>query len=211
MLRVFVHTHYFVQYNRSRAGANAECRARRVSISHISHFSRPRPHRPQLLSQLRFQRGVSLAARCSFPHRSLFPLFSANSRLPPPHSWPHPSRPQPPRRFKRSCSKWCHFGLGRSATALSPTLQSKADNCRHQGDASSPASFEKTLSALSAKITDTQCRLDQRRSSARRAKVLWTLYLSFAYLVYAIVLLLVVGYGNMGLYEWTGMAGGPVV
>ncbi|EQK99453.1 hypothetical protein OCS_04832 [Ophiocordyceps sinensis CO18] len=80
-----------------------------------------------------------------------------------------------------------------------------------KGDASSPASFEKTLSALSAKITDTQCRLDQRRSSARRAKVLWTLYLSFAYLVYAIVLLLVVGYGNMGLYEWTGMAGGPVV
>ncbi|XP_044716560.1 putative integral membrane zinc-ribbon metal-binding protein [Hirsutella rhossiliensis] len=80
-----------------------------------------------------------------------------------------------------------------------------------KGDASSPASFEKTLSALSAKITDTQARLDQRRTSARRAKVLWTLYLSFAYLVYAIVLLLVVGYRNLGIYEWTGMAGGPVV
>ncbi|RCI16523.1 hypothetical protein L249_1686 [Ophiocordyceps polyrhachis-furcata BCC 54312] len=78
-------------------------------------------------------------------------------------------------------------------------------------DASSPASFEKTLSALSIKIADTQSRLDQARSSGRRTKVLWTLYLSFAYVVYAIVLLLVIGYGNLGAYEWTGMAGGPVL
>lgn len=40
--------------------------------------------------------------------------------------------------------------------------------------------------------------------------MLWTLYLSFAYLVYAIVLVLVVGWQNMGQWEWTGMAGGPV-
>ncbi|QUC21278.1 uncharacterized protein UV8b_05521 [Ustilaginoidea virens] len=79
-----------------------------------------------------------------------------------------------------------------------------------KGDASSPASFEKTLSTLSAKITDTQARLDRVRSSSRRVKVLWTLYLGFAYLVYAIVLLLVVGYKNLGAYDWTGMAGGPV-
>lgn len=41
--------------------------------------------------------------------------------------------------------------------------------------------------------------------------MLWTLYLSFAYLVYAIVLILVVGYNNLGPWEWVGMAGGPVL
>lgn len=42
-------------------------------------------------------------------------------------------------------------------------------------------------------------------------KVLATLYLGFAYLVYAIVALLVIGWNNMGPQEWTGMAGGPVI
>jgi endoplasmic reticulum junction formation protein lunapark len=41
--------------------------------------------------------------------------------------------------------------------------------------------------------------------------VLWTLYVSFAYLIYAIVILLVVGWQRMGPLEWTGAAGGPVV
>lgn len=41
--------------------------------------------------------------------------------------------------------------------------------------------------------------------------MLSTLYLSFAYLVYAIVLLLVIGYKNLGALEWTGLAGGPVL
>ncbi|KJZ74305.1 hypothetical protein HIM_06311 [Hirsutella minnesotensis 3608] len=76
---------------------------------------------------------------------------------------------------------------------------------------SSTASFEKTLSALSAKITHAQSRLDKTRAGARRTKVLWTLYLSFAYLVYAIVLFLVVGHRNLGAYEWTAIAGGPVL
>ncbi|POR35994.1 Uncharacterized protein TPAR_03833 [Tolypocladium paradoxum] len=80
-----------------------------------------------------------------------------------------------------------------------------------KGDSSSTASFEKTLSTLSAKIADTQSRLERMRASARRVKVLWTLYLAFAYTVYAIVLLLVVGYNNLGAAEWTGMAGGPVL
>lgn len=80
-----------------------------------------------------------------------------------------------------------------------------------QGDDSSTASFEKTLSTLSTKITDTQALLDRVRSSSRRARVLWTLYLSFAYLVYTIVLLLVIGYKNLGAYEWTGLVGGPVL
>lgn len=49
------------------------------------------------------------------------------------------------------------------------------------------------------------------RNSARRIKLLWTLYLAFAYLVYAVVLTLVVGWQNLGPWEWTGMAGGPVL
>ncbi|KLU90489.1 hypothetical protein MAPG_10343 [Magnaporthiopsis poae ATCC 64411] len=78
-------------------------------------------------------------------------------------------------------------------------------------DSSSPASFEKALSTLSAKITATQAQLERMRSTSRRVKVLWSLYLSFAYLVYAIVLVLVVGWNHMGPYEWTGIAGGPVL
>jgi len=76
---------------------------------------------------------------------------------------------------------------------------------------SSPASFEKALSALSTKITATQTQLEQNRAKSRRVKVLCTLYLGFAYLVYGIVLVLVVGWRNMGPLEWTGLAGGPVV
>lgn len=80
-----------------------------------------------------------------------------------------------------------------------------------QGEDSSPASFEKALSALSTKITESQASLDGVRANSRRVRVLYTLYLSFAYLVYAIVLMLVVGWQNLGALEWTGMAGGPVV
>jgi len=80
-----------------------------------------------------------------------------------------------------------------------------------QKEDSSPASFERALSALSAKITTTQTRLDQTRAKSRRVKVLATLYLGFAYLVYGIVLILVVGWRNMGPWEWTGIAGGPIV
>ncbi|KAK4222824.1 hypothetical protein QBC38DRAFT_459981 [Podospora fimiseda] len=76
---------------------------------------------------------------------------------------------------------------------------------------SSPASFEKALSALSAKIKTTQTQLDQSRLRARKIKVLATLYIGFAYLVYAVVLLLVVGWKNMNAWEWTGMSGGPVL
>ncbi|KAL2758308.1 hypothetical protein ACRALDRAFT_1015288, partial [Sodiomyces alcalophilus JCM 7366] len=75
---------------------------------------------------------------------------------------------------------------------------------------SSPASFEKTLSALSAKITDSQSRLEQTRASSRRARVLCMLYFSVAYLILVIVQLLVVGYQNMGPWDWAGVAGGPV-
>ncbi|KAI0391884.1 hypothetical protein F5Y17DRAFT_438695 [Xylariaceae sp. FL0594] len=80
-----------------------------------------------------------------------------------------------------------------------------------KGDDSSPALFEKTLSTLAVKITNTQAQLEQVRNNSRRYKLLLTLYLTFAYLVYAIVLTLVVGWKNLGPWEWTGMAGGPVL
>ncbi|KAI1765671.1 hypothetical protein GGR53DRAFT_489317 [Hypoxylon sp. FL1150] len=80
-----------------------------------------------------------------------------------------------------------------------------------KGHDSSTSTFEKTLSTLSTKIATTQTNLDKARSNARRIKVLWTLYLTFAYLVYAIVLTLVVGWQNLGPWEWSGMAGGPVL
>ncbi|KAI0487745.1 hypothetical protein F4859DRAFT_466060 [Xylaria cf. heliscus] len=80
-----------------------------------------------------------------------------------------------------------------------------------KGEDFSPAEFEKTLSTLSTKITNTQAQLEKVRNSSRRIKLLWTLYLAFGYLVYAIVLTLVVGWQNLGAWEWTGMAGGPVL
>jgi endoplasmic reticulum junction formation protein lunapark len=88
---------------------------------------------------------------------------------------------------------------------------SVANGYVYKANDSSPASFEKTLSALSSKIADTQAKLDRTVSKSRRIKVLWTLYLTFAYLVYVILLILVVGYGNIGVFEWTGLAAGPVV
>ncbi|OAQ97492.1 hypothetical protein LLEC1_04140 [Akanthomyces lecanii] len=78
-------------------------------------------------------------------------------------------------------------------------------------DDTSPASFEKTLSALSSKIASTQTTLDRTRARARRVKVLLVLYLGFAYLAYAVVQLVVVKYWNMGALEWVGMAMGPVL
>ncbi|ODA84216.1 hypothetical protein RJ55_02734 [Drechmeria coniospora] len=80
-----------------------------------------------------------------------------------------------------------------------------------KGNTSSTASFERTLSTLAVRIASSQTRLDGLRSSLRRAKVLSTLYLAFTYTVYAIVLLLAVGYRNLGAYEWTGLVGGPVL
>ncbi|KAF9871941.1 hypothetical protein CkaCkLH20_10573 [Colletotrichum karsti] len=93
--------------------------------------------------------------------------------------------------------------------AVRERLGRMSDGAR--GEDSSPASFEKTLSALSAKITDTQSRLDGARATSRRIRVLWSLYLAFAYLVYSIVIFLVVGWNGMGVWEWTGVCGGPVV
>ncbi|KAJ5376233.1 hypothetical protein N7509_013119 [Penicillium cosmopolitanum] len=80
-----------------------------------------------------------------------------------------------------------------------------------RGEDNSPANFEKTLSTLSTKIAEATTRLDQHRSSARRFKALWTLYSTFAYLFYSIVLALVLGWESWGVKEYAAIAGGPVL
>ncbi|KAF7718871.1 Uncharacterized protein PECH_007186 [Penicillium ucsense] len=80
-----------------------------------------------------------------------------------------------------------------------------------KGDDNSPAGFEKTLSTLSAKIAQSTTRLDQQRQRARRFKALWTLYSTFAYLFYSIILALVVGWETWGVKEFAAIVGGPVL
>ncbi|EQL30564.1 hypothetical protein BDFG_06958 [Blastomyces dermatitidis ATCC 26199] len=80
-----------------------------------------------------------------------------------------------------------------------------------KGSGTSPAEFEKTLSSLSAKITRATTRLDSHRQRSRRYRVLWTLYTSFAYLLYSIIVILVLGWQNWGPCEYSTVAGGPVV
>ncbi|KAJ6112399.1 hypothetical protein N7512_007723 [Penicillium capsulatum] len=80
-----------------------------------------------------------------------------------------------------------------------------------RGEDNSPASFEKTLSTLSTRIAESTTRLDQQRQTARRFKALWTLYSTFAYLFYSIVLALVLGWESWGVKEYAAIAGGPVL
>ncbi|KAE8349615.1 hypothetical protein BDV28DRAFT_57661 [Aspergillus coremiiformis] len=80
-----------------------------------------------------------------------------------------------------------------------------------KGEDNSPASFEKALQALSGKITRANARLDTHRQNARRFKALWTLYTTFAYLLYSIILALVLGWQNFGMVEYGAIAGGPII
>lgn len=80
-----------------------------------------------------------------------------------------------------------------------------------QGEDDSPASFEKTLSTLSAKLAQATSRLDQQRQVSRRFKALWTLYSTFAYLFYSIILALVLEWERWGVKEYSAIAGGPVL
>ncbi|KAF7865263.1 hypothetical protein EAF04_006240 [Stromatinia cepivora] len=75
----------------------------------------------------------------------------------------------------------------------------------------SPASFEKTLSALAEKISKSQAQLESRRLRGRRVKALWTLYSSFAYLVMFVIVILVIGWKNLTALEYTGLAGSPLI
>ncbi|KAF2828299.1 hypothetical protein CC86DRAFT_346415 [Ophiobolus disseminans] len=73
------------------------------------------------------------------------------------------------------------------------------------------ASFEKTLNTLSGKITRAAAVNDRQRQLSRRARVMWTLYAGFAYILAALLLTLVTGWKNWGVVEGTVVAGGPVV
>ncbi|KAI9792384.1 MAG: hypothetical protein M1835_007889 [Candelina submexicana] len=80
-----------------------------------------------------------------------------------------------------------------------------------KGDDTSPASFEKALSNLSVKISKTTTQLETLRQRQRRLKALWTIYASFAYILYSIILALVVGWKNWDPTEYVAVAGGPAV
>ncbi|KAF4634964.1 hypothetical protein G7Y89_g3140 [Cudoniella acicularis] len=80
-----------------------------------------------------------------------------------------------------------------------------------KGDDTSPASFEKALSALATKISKSQTQLDALRQRGRRLKALWTLYASFAYLLCFIILFLVVGWKNWSATEYTTVSGSPLL
>jgi cell division septal protein FtsQ len=80
-----------------------------------------------------------------------------------------------------------------------------------QGEDNSPASFEKTLSALAEKISKSQAQLDSLRGNGRRLKALWTLYASFAYLLCVIIMVLVVGWKKWSYMEYTAVAGSPLL
>ncbi|KAK4998396.1 hypothetical protein LTR66_002370 [Elasticomyces elasticus] len=75
----------------------------------------------------------------------------------------------------------------------------------------SAASFEKVLSALSAKINKTSAKNDTLRQHQRRYKVLWTLYSTFAYILSALILTLVTGYQNWGPVEYSALAASPLL
>ncbi|KAF1348716.1 hypothetical protein BDV97DRAFT_354178 [Delphinella strobiligena] len=80
-----------------------------------------------------------------------------------------------------------------------------------KGQDNSAASFEKLLSSLSTKITKETANNDKLRQRQKRFRVLWTLYTSFAYILVAIILILVTGWQNWTTLEYTGLAGAPLV
>ncbi|GAB7346199.1 hypothetical protein MBLNU457_4937t1 [Dothideomycetes sp. NU457] len=80
-----------------------------------------------------------------------------------------------------------------------------------KGDDKSAAGFEKVLSTLSNKINKVSATDARLRQNQRRIRVLWTLYTCFAYVLAALILILVTGRENMNSIEWSGLAGGPVV
>ncbi|RDL41459.1 Uncharacterized protein BP5553_01438 [Venustampulla echinocandica] len=80
-----------------------------------------------------------------------------------------------------------------------------------KGEDTSPASFEKALSALATKISKSQAQLDSLRQRGRRLKGLWTLYAVFAYLLCFIILFIVVGWRNWTAVEYTAVAGSPLL
>jgi hypothetical protein len=80
-----------------------------------------------------------------------------------------------------------------------------------QSDSTSAESFEKTLSALSAKISKTSANNDRLRQRARRLKVGWSIYGGFTYILAVLILIFVTGRPNWGAVEYSILSGGPVL
>lgn len=79
-----------------------------------------------------------------------------------------------------------------------------------KGDQSAE-SFEKTLSALAAKIAKTSAQSERLRKSARRLTVSWTLYGGFAYISALLIFTLVTGWRSWGPMEYSVVSGGPLM
>ncbi|KAK5082361.1 hypothetical protein LTR05_007507 [Lithohypha guttulata] len=75
---------------------------------------------------------------------------------------------------------------------------------------SSAASFEKALAKLSGQISSASVSLDKTRSRSRRAKALWTLYTSIAYLISVLILVLVIGPQDWTVPHYGGLVGAPL-
>jgi hypothetical protein len=93
------------------------------------------------------------------------------------------------------------LGTCHGADAILTRLQASED----------AASFEKTLNTLTGKIARATAVNDRQRQLSRRARVMWTLYAGFAYILAALLLTLVTGWQNWGALEGSIVAGGPVV
>jgi hypothetical protein len=80
-----------------------------------------------------------------------------------------------------------------------------------QGDTTSAESFEKTLSALSIKISKASTSNESLRQRSRKLKVGWTLYGGFSYILALLIFFLVTGWRNWGPMELSVVSGGPVL
>jgi len=67
------------------------------------------------------------------------------------------------------------------------------------------------VSAVSTKIAKANISRDSLRTRSRRYKALWTLYTSFAYILYSAILLLVTGQSKWGSIEYTAIVAGPLL
>ena len=83
-----------------------------------------------------------------------------------------------------------------------------------KGDDNSPTSFEtfeRILSQQATRVESTSSKLASLRQRARRYKAMFTIYSVLGYIFYCIVIVLVVGYQNIGVLKGAGVVVGPVV
>ncbi|KAF3910404.1 hypothetical protein ABW20_dc0103650 [Dactylellina cionopaga] len=79
------------------------------------------------------------------------------------------------------------------------------------GQDNSPGAFEKKLSSLATQILDHEKRLTLLRNRGRRFKGLWTIYTIIAWVIYATILVLVVGFNRANVFQLTGLGVSPFV